>query len=174
MKREDKNTIIDSIAEMISNNNHFYLTDIGGLNAEDTSNLRRACYNKNIKLLVVKNTLLIKALGREEGKYDELFDSIKGSTSIMFTEVGNAPAKLIQEFRKGKKHGKPVLRSAYVEESIYVGDNMLDALSSIKSREELIGDIVLLLQSPMKNVMSSLQSGGNILHGVLETLANKE
>ncbi len=174
MKREDKNAIVDNIAEMIGDNNHFYLADIGGLNAEDTSNFRRACYNKNIKLVVVKNTLLIKALGKEEGKYDELFDSIKGSTSIMFTEIGNAPAKLIQDFRKGKKHGKPILKSAFVEESVYVGDDMLDALSSIKSKEELIGDIVLILQSPMKNVISSLQSGGNILHGVLETLANKK
>ena len=171
MRREDKNAIIENIADEIQNNSHFYLTDIGDLDAEATSDLRRACFKSNIKLIVVKNTLLRKAFEKSEGIYDELFDTLKGSTSIMFTEQGNAPAKLIKEFRK--THDKPLLKAAYIEESIYIGEDMLDTLSSIKSKEELIGDIVLILQSPAKNVISSLQSGGSILHGVLETLAQK-
>lgn len=171
MKREDKNAIIENIAGEIQNNSHFYLTDIGDLNAEKTSNLRRACFKNNIKLVVVKNTLLRKAFEKSEGKYDELFDTLKGSTCIMFTEEGSAPAKLIKEFRK--TNAKPVLKAAYIEESFYIGDHLIDALCSIRSKDQLIGDIVLLLQSPVKNVISSLQSGGNILHGVLETLAKK-
>lgn len=174
MKREDKNAIIENIAEQIKENNHFYLTDIADLNAEDTSDLRRACYNSNVKLVVVKNTLLKKAFDKDNTKYEELFQTLVGPTAIMFTEQGNAPAKLIEEFRKKKKLSKPILKGAYVEESVYIGDDMIATLSSIKSREELIGDIVLLLQSPVKNVISSLQSGGSIIHGVLETLANKE
>jgi len=172
MKREEKDAIIENIVEQINVNNHFYLTDIGGLNAEDTSKLRRECFKNDIKLVVVKNTLLQKAFEKSEGKYDELFDVLKGPTSVMFTEQGNAPAKLIKEFRKGKD--KPVIKAAYVEETVYVGDDLLETLVKIKSRNELLGDIVLLLQSPAKNVISALKSGGNILHGVLETLANKE
>jgi len=172
MKREDKDAIIETIVEQINVNNHFYLTDIGGLNAEDTSNLRRECFKSDIKLVVVKNTLLQKAFEKLEGKYDELYDVLKGPTSVMFTEQGNAPAKLIKEFRKGKE--KPILKAAFVEDTVYIGDDQLEHLVAIKSRDELIGDIILLLQSPAKNVISSLKSGGNILHGVLETLANRE
>lgn len=172
MKREEKDAIIENIVEQINVNNHFYLTDIGGLNAQDTSNLRRECFKNDIKLVVVKNTLLQKAFEKSEGKYDELFDVLKGPTSVMFTEQGNAPAKLIKEFRKGKD--KPVIKAAYVEETVYVGDDLLETLVKIKSRNELLGDIVLLLQSPAKNVISALKSGGNILHGVLETLAKRE
>lgn len=172
MRREEKDAIIENIVEQINVNNHFYLTDIGDLNAEDTSSLRRLCHNKGVALVVVKNTLLQKALEKSEGDYDELFDVLKGPTAVMFTETGNAPAKLIKEFRKTKS--KPILKGAYVEESIYIGDDQLDALVSVKSRDELIADIVLLLQSPAQKVISSLQSGGNILHGVLETLAKKD
>jgi large subunit ribosomal protein L10 len=172
MRREEKNTIIDSLAEKLKEYSHFYLTDTAQLNAADTSALRRKCFENDIKLIVVKNTLLKRALEMSEGNFEELYPVLKGTTSIMFTQSGNAPAKLIKEFRKG--HDKPVLKGAYVQESVFVGDQMLDTLISVKTREELIGDIVLLLQSPAKNVISALQSGGNKLHGVLETLSNKE
>lgn len=172
MKKEDKNKIIDSLKEQINKIDHFYLTDISGLNAEKTSTLRRTCFEKDIKLTVVKNTLLRKAMEQADTDYEELYDVLKGSTSIMFTEVGNQPAKLIKEFRKSSD--KPILKGAYVEESCYIGDNELEALTNVKSRDELIGDIIGLLQSPAKNVISALQSGGNILHGVLETLSERE
>ena len=172
MRREEKNAIIDSLAEKLKEYSHFYLTDTAQLNAADTSSLRRKCFENDIKLIVVKNTLLRKALEMSEGNFEELYPILKGTTSIMFTQTGNAPAKLIKEFRKG--HDKPVLKGAYVQESVFVGENMLDTLVSVKTREELIGDIILILQSPAKNVVSALQSGGNKLHGVLETLSKKE
>ena len=172
MRREEKNAIIDSLAERLKEYNHFYLTDIAQLNAADTSDLRRKCFENDIKLVVVKNTLLKRALQQIEGNFDELFPVLEGTTSIMFTQTGNGPAKLIKEFRRA--HDKPVLKGAYVQESVYVGDNMLDALVSVKTKNELIGDIIMILQSPAKNVISALQSGGNKLHGVLETLSKKE
>ena len=172
MRREEKNAIIDSLAERIKEYNHFYLTDVAQLNAADTSDLRRKCFENNIKLVVVKNSLLKRALEQSEGNFEELFQVLQGTTSIMFANSGNIPAKLIKEFRK--KHDKPVLKGAYVQESVYIGDNMLETLISIKTKQELIGDIIMLLQSPAKNVISSLQSGGNKLHGVLETLSKKE
>jgi len=172
MRREEKNTIIESLAERLKEYSHFYLTDTADLNAADTSSLRRKCYENGVKLIVVKNTLLKRALEQSGINFEELYPVLKGTTSVMFTNSGNSPAKLIKEFRK--MHGKPVLKAAYVQESIYVGDNMLDALISIKTKEELIGDIILILQSPAKNVISALQSGGNKLHGVLETLSKKE
>jgi large subunit ribosomal protein L10 len=171
MRREEKNAIIDSLAEKIKEYSHFYLTDTAQLNAADTSDLRRKCFENNIKLVVVKNTLLKRALEQSTGNFEELYTVLKGTTSIMFAQTGNTPAKLIREFRK--KHDKPVLKGAYVQESIYLGENMLDALISIKTKQEVIGDIILLLQSPVKNVISALQSGGNKLHGVLETLSKK-
>ncbi|HPA87687.1 MAG TPA: 50S ribosomal protein L10, partial [Bacteroidales bacterium] len=172
MRREEKNAIIDSLAEKLKEYSHFYLTDTAQLNAADTSALRRKCFENNIKLIVVKNTLLKRALEMSEGDFEELYPILKGTTSIMFTNSGNAPAKLIKEFRR--EHDKPVLKGAYVQESVFVGENMLDALISVKTREELIGDIILLLQSPARNVVSALQSGGNKIHGVLETLSKKE
>ncbi len=172
MNRDDKNRIIDSLTDSISNARHFYLTDISDLNAETTSKLRRACFDRNIKLVVVKNTLLRKALEKFDGKFDGLYDVLKDSSSIMITDVNNIPAKLIKEFRKSNK--KPILKAAYVEESIYIGDDQLDALSGIKSKEELIGDLILLLQSPARNVISGLQSGGNKLAGIVKTLSEKE
>jgi len=173
MRREDKNLLIDKLAEQIKQYPHFYLADISELNAQVTSNLRRKCFEKQIELVVVKNTLFIKALERS-GKSDftQLYDSIKGSTSVMFTETGNVPAKLIKEFRK--KNPKPLLKAAFVEDSIYVGENQLEALVSLKSKNELIADVIALLQSPAKNVISSLQSGRNILAGVVKTLSEKE
>ncbi|MCX6333025.1 MAG: 50S ribosomal protein L10 [Bacteroidia bacterium] len=172
MRREEKTAIINSLAEKFKEYSHFYLTDTAQLNAEDTSTLRRRCFESDIKLIVVKNTLLKRVLEQSGVNFEELFPVLKGTTSIMFANTGNSPAKLIKEFRK--QHDKPVLKAAYVQESIYVGDNMLDALVSIKTKQELIGDIILLLQSPAKNVISALQSGGNKLHGVLETLSKKE
>jgi len=171
MRREEKNAIINSLAEKIKEYNHFYLTDTAQLNAADTSILRRKCFEQDIKLIVVKNTLLKRALEQSEGDFGELFDVLEGTTSIMFANAGNVPAKLIKEFRR--KHDKPVLKAAYVQESVYVGDNLLDTLVSVKTKEELVGDIIMMLQSPAKNVISALQSGGNKLHGVLETLSKK-
>jgi len=172
MNREDKNKIIDNLADTISNAKHFYLTDTSALDAETTSKLRRACFEKQISLVVVKNTLLKKALQRFDGKYDDLYNVLESSTSVMFTEVNNSPAKLIKEFRKS--YPKPLLKAAFVEESIYIGDDQLDALSGIKSKEELIGDLVLLLQTPARNVLSALQSGGGKLAGIVKTLSEKE
>jgi large subunit ribosomal protein L10 len=172
MRREEKNAIVDSLAEKFKEYSHFYLTDTAQLNAADTSTLRRKCFEKDIKLVVVKNTLLKRALEMSEGDFDELYQVLKGTTSIMFAQTGNAPARLIREFRK--KHDKPVLKGAYVQESVFIGEEMLDTLVSVKTKEELIGDIILLLQSPARNVISALQSGGNKLHGVLETLSKKE
>jgi len=173
MRREDKNLLIDKLTEQIKQYPHFYLADISDLNAEATSKLRRKCFEKQIELVVVKNTLFIKAL-EKSGKSDftQLYDSIKGSTSVMFTESGNVPAKLIKEFRKANP--KPLLKAAFVEESIYVGENQLEALVSLKSKNELIADVIALLQSPAKNVVSGLQSGRNILAGVVKTLSEKE
>lgn len=172
MKREDKGSIIDDLTNLINESSHFYLADIEALNANDTSNLRRKCFENDVRLLVVKNTLLKIALEKAEGDHEELYSTLKGNTSVMFSQVGNAPAKLIKEFRKGKAE-KPLLKGAYVEESIYIGDNQLDALVSIKSKDELLGDLVALLQSPMKNVVSALQSGGHTITGVLKTLSEK-
>lgn len=172
MTRDEKAKVVENLAQQIDEAKHFYLTDISALNAEDTSNLRRKCFQKDIKLVVVKNTLLRKAFEKFEGTYDELKETLKNETSIMFTETGNVPAKLIKEFRKTLD--KPILKAAYVEECVYIGDEQLDMLSSIKSKEELIGDIVGLLQSPAKNVISALQSGGGTLAGIIKTLSEKE
>jgi large subunit ribosomal protein L10 len=171
MRREEKNAIIDSLAVRLKEYNHFYLTDTAELNAADTSALRRKCFENDIRLVVVKNTLLKRALEQSGVNFEELFPVLKGTTSIMFSNAGNVPAKLIKEFRRA--HDKPLLKGAYVQESVYVGDNMLDALVSVKTREELIGGIIALLQSPAKNVISALQSGGTKIHGVLETLSKK-
>jgi large subunit ribosomal protein L10 len=172
MRRKEKNAIIDSLAEKLKEYSHFYLTDTAQLNAADTSALRRKCFENDIKLIVVKNTLLKRALDMSEGDFQELYPILKGTTSIMFTQTGNGPAKLIKEFRR--QHDKPVLKGAYVQESVFIGEQMLDTLISVKTKQELIGDIILILQSPAMNVVSALQSGGNKLHGVLETLSKKE
>ena len=172
MRREEKDVIIDNLSKRIANSRHFYLTDISHLNAEDTSNLRRKCFEKEIQLLVVKNTLLRKALEKSKLDYSPLYEILKDSTSIMFCGASNIPAKLIKEFRK--THTKPILKAAWVEDSIYVGDNQLDALSTIKSKEELIGDVLLLLQSPMKGLLSAISAPGRQLAGALKTLSEKE
>ena len=176
MKKEDKTAIIEQLKVQLQDYAHFYVTNIEGLNAEQTSDLRRQCFKQEIKLLVVKNTLLKKAL---EGKeIDEaFFSALKGNTALMLCNTGNVPAKLIKTIKdKNKKNPdvKPALKAAFVEGQAYVGAEQLDFLCSIKSKNELIADLVALLQSPAKNVVSALQSGGSTLHGVLKTLGEKE
>lgn len=171
MKKEEKNLVVETLAEELKNNSNFYIADISELNAEDTSALRRLCFKREVTLTVVKNTLLKKAMEQTDKDLGELYDILKGPTSIMFSESGNAPAKLIKEFRK--KSDKPLLKGAYIEETTYIGDDQLDMLVALKSKDELVADIVGLLQSPMTNVMSALQSGGNILSGVVKTLSEK-
>lgn len=160
MNREEKTIIIDSLAEKLQEYAHFYITDASGLNAEQTAKLRRACYEKDVTLMVVKNTLFIKALEKVEKADGDLVGVLKGSTAVMFCQTGNVPAKLIKEFRKGKKDAaaKPILKGAYVEECVYLGDKSVEDLVNVKSRDELIGDIIALLQSPAKNVISALKS----------------
>ncbi|MCI7315850.1 MAG: 50S ribosomal protein L10 [Bacteroidales bacterium] len=170
MKKEDKEILIAKLGEQINEYPHFYLVDVHGLNAEATSNLRRKCFGAGIKMVVVKNTLLQKALEKSEVDYSPLFDSLKGSTAVFFTQVANAPAKLLKEVGKD---GVPGLKAAYAEEGFYVGADQLDALCSIKSKNEVIADVVALLQSPAKNVISALQSGGQTIHGVLKTLGER-
>ncbi|MBP8791898.1 MAG: 50S ribosomal protein L10 [Lutibacter sp.] len=171
MTREEKSQIIEVLTTKLGEENIVYLTDISGLNALQTSNLRRACYKANIKLAVVKNSLLSKAMEKSDKDFGNLPTALKGNTALMFSEYGNAPAKLIKEFRK--KSTKPLLKGAYIEEAVYIGDDQLDALVNVKSKEEVIGDIITLLQSPAKNVVSALQSGGNKLSGIIKTLSEK-
>ena len=173
MKKEDKALIIENITETIKSYSGFYLVETAGLDAEKTSALRRACFDAGVKLMVVKNSLLHKALEGMEGDYSELYPALKGSTSLICTNVGNAPAKLLKDFIK-KDDVLPALKGAYVEETVYLGADQLDALAAIKSKNELIADVIALLQSPAKNVVSALQSGATKLHGVLETLSKKE
>ncbi|RXJ50542.1 50S ribosomal protein L10 [Gelidibacter gilvus] len=172
MTREEKSQVIEELTAQLADNTHIYLTDISGLNAKNTSELRRACFKAGIKMAVVKNTLLEKAMAASVKDFGELPKILKGNTSVMYSETGNAPAKVIKAFRK--KSDKPLLKGAFIEEAIYIGDEQLDVLVDIKSREELIGDIVGLLQSPAKNVISALKSSGGKLAGILKTLSEKE
>lgn len=173
MKKEDKSAIIKQLESTIQSYAHFYLADIAGLNAAETSDLRRTCNKQDIKLLVVKNTLLRKALENVGTDFSELYGTLKGETSLMLSNNNNAPAKLIKDFSKASKSKKPLLKAAYVEESFYIGENQLETLIAIKSKNELIGEIIGLLQSPAKNVVSALQSGGTTIHGVLKTLSER-
>ncbi|MCO6148334.1 50S ribosomal protein L10 [Flavobacterium sp. NRK1] len=171
MTKEEKSRVIEDLTAQLAGTNVVYVTDISGLNAENTSNLRRACFKAGIKLEVVKNTLLEKAMEGLENNYGELPSILKGSTSIMIAENGNAPAKIIKEFRK--KSDKPVLKGAYIHEAVFIGDNQLDALVSLKSKDEVIGEIIGLLQSPAKNVVSALKSGGGKIAGIVKTLSER-
>lgn len=172
MTREEKNQEIEALVGILEGANTLYIADIAGLDAESTSNLRRQAYKNEIKISVVKNTLLKKAMERTEKPFEGLFEVLKGNTSIMVSEAGNAPAKLIKEFRK--KSEKPILKGAYIEEAIYIGDDQLDALSNIKSKDELLGDVIALLQSPAKNVISALQgSAGNKVAGLVKALEER-
>jgi large subunit ribosomal protein L10 len=171
MNKQEKNQLIDVLDGMLNDNNNFYLADISGLSAEENSALRRLCYKREVSLQVVKNTLLKKAFEKNAADFSELYEVLIGNTSIMQAETANGPAKVIKEFRI--KNEKPILKAAYLEESLYIGDENLVALSDLKSKNELIGDIITLLQSPAKNVISALQSGGNKLAGIVKTLQEK-
>ena len=171
MRKEDKNQLVDSLADKINSNDIIYLADISELNAEQTSDLRRLCFKRDIKMTMVKNTLLKRAMEKSDKHLEELYSALKGPTSLMFSDTGNAPALLIKEFRK--KSDKPLLKGAFIEEVSYLGDDQLSALASIKSRDELIAELMALLQSPVKNVMSGLQSGGQNLTGILTTLSER-
>ena len=171
MTKEEKNQFIDVLDKSIQENSNFYLADISGLSAEESSKLRRLCFKREVSLQVVKNTLLKKALEKNDSSFEELYDVLKGNTSIMFTDTANAPAKVIKEFRK--KHDKPVFKAAHLDASFYIGEEYLDTLSELKSKNELIAEIVALLQSPAQNIISSLQSGGSKLSGIFKTLAER-
>lgn len=172
MTREEKSHVIETLTAQLSDNNNIYLADISGLDAGNTTNLRRACFKAGVQLAVVKNTLLKKAMESSDKNFGELTEILKGNTSLMFSETGNAPAKVIKEFRR--KSDKPLLKGAYIQESIYVGDNQLDSLVELKSKDELVGEIIGLLQSPAKNVISALKSGGNTIAGLVKTLSERE
>lgn len=171
MTRENKSKVIEALTAQLAENDNIYLADISGLDAGKTTNLRRACFKAGVQLAVVKNTLLRKAMEATDKDFGELKDVLKGNTSIMISETGNAPAKVIKEFRK--KSDKPILKGAYIQEAVFVGDNQLDNLVALKSKDELIGDIIGLLQSPAKNVVSALQSGGGTLAGLVKTLQER-
>ena len=170
MKKEDKAIIIEQLGEKLKEFPHFYLVDVTGMNAQATSDLRRKCFGSAIKMVVVKNTLLQKAFEAAEIDYSPLYGCLKGTTAVFFTQVANAPAKLIKEVGKD---GIPGLKAAYAEEGFYVGADQLDALCAIKSKNEVIADVVALLQSPAKNVISALQGAGQTIHGVLKTLGER-
>lgn len=170
MKREVKDTIIAELGEKLNEYPHFYLVDVTGLDAAATSDLRRKCFKNEIKMVVVKNKLLRKALDASEVDYEPLYDSLKGNTAVLFSQVANKPAKLLKAY---KKAGIPALKAAYAEESVFVGADKLEELAALKSKAELIADVVALLQSPAKNVVSALQSGANTIHGVLKTLGER-
>ncbi len=173
MKKEDKAVLIEKIKETLAQYSCVYLTETTGLNAQRTTDLRRAAFKADVKMLVVKNTLLKKAMEASDLDYSGLYPAFVGNTTLMLSNTGNAPAKLLKEFRQ-KKETQPALKAAFVEETVYLGADQLDTLVAIKSKNELIADVVALLQSPVKNVVSALQSGGNTIHGVLETLSKKE
>ncbi len=170
MKKEVKDTIIVDLGEQLKAYPHFYLVDVTGMNAENTSKLRRKCFKSEIKMVVVKNKLLHKALEAADVDYSELYGALKGTTAVMFCQTANEPAKLLKDYTK---EGIPALKAAYAEEGIFVGADKLEELASIKSKNELIADVVALLQSPAKNVISALQSGANTIHGVLKTLGER-
>ena len=169
MKKELKDTIIVELGEKLKEYPHFYLVDLTGLNAEKTSDLRRKCFKNDIKLVVVKNTLLHKAFEASDIDFEPMYESLKGNTAIMFAQTANVPAKLLKEY---KKEGIPALKAAYAEESIFVGADKLEELIALKSKNELIADVVALLQSPIKNVVSGLNAGGKI-HGLLDAIAER-
>ncbi len=170
MKKEQKDTIIVQLGEMLKTYPHFYLVDVTGLNAENTSKLRRKCFKNEIKMVVVKNKLLHKAFEASDIDFSPLYVSLKGNTAVLFCNTANVPARMLKEYTK---EGIPALKAAYAEEGFFVGADKLEELASLKSKDEVIADIVALLQSPIKNVVSALQSGGNTIHGVLKTLGER-
>ena len=172
MTREEKDLQIKELTQMLADNSVLYLTDATGLNSEETTQLRRACYKNDVRMRVVKNTLLRRAMeASEETDFSELYEVLSGQTALLVGNVGNAPAKILKEFRK--KNEMPVLKAAYVEESTYLGDDQIDALTAIKSKDELIAELIALLQSPMKNVVGALNSGGNTVSGLVKALQER-
>ena len=171
MNREEKSQVIEDLTAQLAENANIYIADMSGLNAGDTSDLRRACFKANVSLAVVKNTLLSKAMEASDKDFGDLPSILKGNSSLMFSEAGNGPAKVIKAFRKKSK--MPLLKGAYVEQAVFIGDDQLDVLVDIKSKEELIGEIIGLLQSPAKNVVSALKSSGGKIAGILKTLSEK-
>lgn len=171
MTKQEKSDYIKDLTNQLAEATNFYLTDISGLDAGMTSDLRRACYKANIKLSVTKNSFLEKAMQASKRDFGELTSVLKGNTSVMYSDVGNAPAKVIKTFRK--KSEKPLLKGAFIEEDVYIGDEQLNILVDIKSKEELIGEVVTLLQSPAKNLISALKSGGGKISGIIKTLSKK-
>jgi large subunit ribosomal protein L10 len=172
MNKKEKNQLIDVLNKMLEENKNFYLADISGLTAEQSSSLRRMCYKQNVSIQVVKNTLLKKAFDNNATNFDQLDDVLKGNTSLMFSDSPKAPAKVITDFRK--KSEKPILKAAHIENEFYIGDNNLSILEKLKTKNELIADIIMLLQSPAKNVVSSLQSSSSILSGIVKTLSERK
>lgn len=171
MTKEEKVLEIESLTTRLKDVKNLYITDIAGLNALETSNLRRMCFKAGIKLSVVKNTLLERAMTSSGKDFGELKDLLKGNTSLMFSESGNGPAKIIKDFRK--KSDKPILKGAFIEETVYIGDDQINQLVGLKSKEEVIGDIISLLQSPAKNLISALKSGGGKVSGILKSLSER-
>lgn len=171
MTREEKAQVVENLTAVLEGTSTVYITDISGLDAGTTADLRRACFKANVKMSVVKNTLLEKAMEASDKDFGELTTILKGNSSMMISDTGNAPAKLIKDFRK--KADRPILKGAFIEEAIYIGDENIEALVSIKSKEELIADVIALLKSPAKNVVSGLKSGGSKLSGILKTLSEK-
>lgn len=173
MRKEDKTQIISELSEKFAKYNNIYITDVASLTVEKSNNLRRLCFTKGIEIQVAKNTLIRKAMEQTVDKdFEPLYDTLVGSTALIFSEVGNLPGKVIKDFRKTSE--KPVVKGAYIDSAIFIGDNQLDALANIKSKFELIGDVIGLLQSPAKNVISALKSGGGKIAGILKTLSEKE
>ncbi len=171
MRKEEKDVIIKDITELLNKYPTIYVTDTSSMTVEKTNQLRRLCFNKGVKMLVAKNTLIQKAMEKKGGAYEPIFVSLKGTTALLFSETGNVPAKIIKEFRK--KTDKPVLKGAYIDTAVFIGDNQLDSLASLKSRNELIGEIIGLLLSPAKNVIGALKSGSGKLAGIVKTLSER-
>jgi large subunit ribosomal protein L10 len=174
MKREEKDVIIGQISELLTEYPNIYVADTTSLTVAKTNQLRRLCYNKGVKMLVAKNSLIQKAMEKKDSAaYEGIFGALKGTSALLFSEIGNSPAKLIKEFRKAAKDTKPILKGAWIDTAVFLGDNQLETLANIKSRNELIGDIIALLQSPAKNVISALQSSGGKLAGIVKTLSER-
>ena len=173
MTREEKFALVEELKGKFDQSQFFYVTDSSTLTVEQTTSLRKLCFENGVEMKVVKNTLVKKALESfpEERGYEKIYDALKGPTAIMFTETSNSPAKLIKEFRS--THEKPVLKAAYIDTDVYVGDDQIEVLAKLKSKEELIGEIVTLLQSPAKNVISALQSGGSTIAGLVKALEER-
>lgn len=171
MRKEEKHEVVLALTETIAEYGNFYITDTANLSVAKVNDIRRKCFENDIKMQVAKNKLIRKAMEASEGDFSEMFDVLKGSSSILFSKSANAPAKLIKQLRKSGD--KPVLKAAYIDSAVFIGDNQLDALVNLKSKEELVADIIALLQSPAKNVISGLQSGGNKLAGIVKTLQER-